>query len=174
MPNGRRLVLLRHAKAEAAGRVSDELRRLQPRGWRQGMAVGAGLRQAGLVPDTVLVSSAVRARETWEKVAEALGEEPEPDVIVSDELYGARAEEVVELIRGTEGRVRTLLVVGHEPAMSATAVYLAGSGEPAHLAQVRTGLPTAAYAELWVEAPWSGLEHLGAVLRDIVRPAWPE
>jgi phosphohistidine phosphatase len=170
--SARRLILLRHAKAEPAGHVSDALRRLERRGLRQCLAVGAELRAAGLVPETVLVSTAVRARETWEQVAAALGDGPDPEVIMSDEMYGARADEVVDLVRVTDARVRTLLVVGHEPAMSATAAYLAGSGEPAHVAQVRSGLPTAAYALLAVGTPWAELERMGAVLRDVVRPAW--
>jgi phosphohistidine phosphatase len=170
--SARRLILLRHAKAEPAGHVSDALRRLERRGLRQCLAVGAELRAAGLVPETVLVSTAVRARETWEQVAAALGDGPEPEVIMSDEMYGALADEVVEMVRVTDARVRTLLVVGHEPAMSATAAYLSGSGEPAHVAQVRSGLPTAAYALLDVSTPWADLERMGAVLRDVVRPAW--
>jgi len=168
----RRLVLLRHAKAEPSGHVPDALRGLEPRGVRQCAAVGPGLRTAGLVPETVLVSTAVRACQTWEQVWSALGDEPEPELVLSDALYGARADEVVDLVRGTDGRVRTLLVVGHEPAMSATAAYLAGSGEAAHLTQVRTGLPTASYAVLEVVGPWAELDRMTAVLRDVVRPAW--
>lgn len=171
--SARSLLLLRHAKAEPHGHGPDELRRLDPRGWQQSAAVGAGLRAAGLVPELVLVSSAVRARETWDQVAGALGEGPAPDVQLRDELYAADVDEVVAMVRGVDARVRTLLIVAHEPTMSATAAWLAGSGEPGPMSQVRTGLPTAGYALLRVPGAWSALDHLGAVLGGVVRPAWP-
>lgn len=167
----RRLVLLRHAKAEHSG-VADELRRLTSLGVRQAAGVGGSLRATGLLPERVLVSSAVRTQETWQHVASALADDPEPDVVPSDELYGAHVLEVVEHVRATDARVRTLLVVGHEPAMSGAAAHLAGSGSAAHLTQVRAGLPTGAYAVLEVVGPWADLEPMGARLVDVVRPAW--
>lgn len=167
-------MLLRHAKAEPSGSVADELRRLTTVGTRQAGAVGAALRAGGLVPERVLVSAAVRTQETWQHVAVALGDEPEPEVVVSDDLYAAHHEDVLALVQATDARVRTLLVVGHEPAMSSVATLLAGEGEPAHLAQVRTGLSTAAYAVLELIGPWAELARRSAALRDVVRPAWDD
>jgi phosphohistidine phosphatase len=167
----RRLVLLRHAKAEHSG-VADELRRLTSLGVRQAGGVGGALRATGLLPERVLVSSALRTQETWQHLAGALAGEPEPEVVLSDALYGAHPGEVVEQVRATDARVRTLLVVGHEPAMSGAAAHLTGSGSPAHVAQVRTGLSTGSYAVLEVVGPWAELEPMGARLVDVVRPAW--
>lgn len=170
----RRLILLRHAKAEPSGGVSDALRRLTARGTRQAGAVGAALRESGLVPERVLVSAAVRTQETWQHLVAALGDEPAAEVEVLDELYVAHLLDVLDLVRATDARVRTLLVVGHEPAMSGLATLLAGDGDPGHLAQVRTGLPTAGYAVLELVDPWAELERRGAALHDVVRPAWEE
>ncbi len=167
----RRLVLLRHAKAEHSG-VADELRRLTSLGVRQAGAVGGTLRATGLLPERVLVSSALRTQETWQHLATALAGDPEPEVVLSDALYGAHAGEVVDHVKATDARVRTLLVVGHEPAMSGAAAHLAGSGSAAHLAQVRAGLSTAAFAVLEVVGPWADLEPMGARLVDVVPPAW--
>lgn len=170
----RRLVLLRHAKAEPHSGVADELRRLTTVGTRQAGAVGAALRASGLVPELVLVSAAVRTQETWQHLAVGLGDEPVPEVVLSDALYAAHHEDVLDLVRATDARVRTLLVVGHEPAMSVVATLLAGDGDAAHLAQVRSGLPTAAYAVLDLVGPWADLTRRAAVLTDVVRPAWDE
>jgi phosphohistidine phosphatase len=165
-----RLVLLRHAKAEPAGGISDELRPLALAGRRQCPGVGAALSAAGLVPEHVLVSSAVRTRQTWELVCTGLGDVPEPEVDVDDRLYGAGPGDVVDLVRALDDRVRQVLVVGHEPTMSGTAALLAGDGDGAHLAQVRTGLPTGAFAVLEV-ATWSQLAAGAGRLLDVVRPA---
>lgn len=167
----RRLVLLRHAKAEHSG-VADELRRLTSLGVRQAAGVGGSLRATGLLPERVLVSTALRTQETWQHLASALADDPEPDVVSLDELYGAPVPGVADLVRATDARVRTLLVVGHEPAMSGVAARLAGTGSSAHLAQVHTGLSTASYAVLEVVGPWAELTAGGARLVDVVRPAW--
>lgn len=165
-------MLLRHAKAEPAGGVPDGLRKLDQRGTRQCAAVGAGMRAAELVPDVVLVSSAERTRQTWECVAAALEVGPGVDVVLSDRLYCARVEDVLDLIRSTDTRTGTLLVVGHEPTMSATAARLAGSGGTADMAQVQTGLSTASYAVLDLLTSWADVRCGGAILRDVVRSAW--
>lgn len=168
----RRLVLLRHAKAEPAGGGSDEVRALSPRGRRQCASVGARLAASDLLPELVLVSAAVRTTQTWEAVAAALGDVPDAEVVISDELYGARVTDVVNLIREVDDRVRTLLVVGHEPTMSATAAFLGGTGTPTHLAQVRTGLSTGSYAVLDADHGWATAERGAWAIREVVRPEW--
>ncbi|WP_250445322.1 histidine phosphatase family protein [Actinotalea sp. C106] len=174
----RRLVLLRHAKAEATGGTSDELRPLSLTGRRQCAQVGARLLESGLVPGHVLVSSALRTRQTWELLRVALGEDASPVVEVEDLLYEARTHDVLELVRGVDPEVRTVLVVGHEPTMSATTAVLARTPDATgdtdtdtgHLAQVRTGLSTATFAVLEVE-DWAGLGRGTATLREVIRAA---
>lgn len=169
-PGGRRLVLLRHAKAEPAGGVPDALRPLALVGRRQCSAVGARMAASGLLPEHVLVSSAVRTRQTWELVRTALGDIPAPEVDVTDRVYDAGPLDVIELARGIDERVATLLVIGHEPTMSGTAALLARAGaDSSHLAQVHSGIPTGAYAVFEVET-WSGLDRGMATLLEVVRP----
>lgn len=171
-PGGRRLVLLRHAKAEPGGSTPDALRPLALAGRRQCFQVGAGLAASGLLPEHVLVSSAVRTRQTWDLVRTALGDVPDPEVDVSDAVYDAHTGDILDLVRAVDDRVVTLLVVGHEPTMSAAASLLARADDAlsAHLATVRTGLPTAGYAVLEVGS-WAELDRGTAALVDVVRPA---
>ncbi|HWS59068.1 MAG TPA: histidine phosphatase family protein [Actinotalea sp.] len=172
-PGGRRLVLLRHAKAEAAGGMVDALRPLALTGRRQCLDVGARLVATGLVPEHVLVSSAVRTRQTWELVRGALGDVPAAEVAVLDELYGAGVQDLLELVRAVDERVVTVLVVGHEPTMSSAAAALAATGHDhshaGRVDQVRAGLPTGAYAVLEV-AEWAELDRRTARVVDVVRP----
>lgn len=167
----RRLVLLRHAKAERAGAVDDVLRPLRLDGRRQAGRVGAALRESGLVPERVLCSSALRTRQTWELLASQLGD-VEPEVTVSDALYAADVPDVLELVAATDPRVRTLLVVGHEPTMAATASHLADpASDGGALAQVRVGVPTATYSVLESDAAWDAWGPRGALLTYVGRPA---
>ncbi|GIJ00226.1 phosphohistidine phosphatase [Sediminihabitans luteus] len=166
-----RLVLLRHAKAEPAGGVDDVLRPLALNGRRHAGAVGAALVQEALVPDLALRSSAVRTRQTWDLLAAQLGD-VEPEVETLDALYSAGVRELVTILKGVDARVRTLLVVGHEPTMAATAEHLAGPGSDASaLAQVRVGVPTAAYSVLEADLPWAEWGPRAATLVDVRRPA---
>ena len=63
----RRLMLLRHAKTEndaPSGRDQD--RRLDDRGRRDAAEIGGWIGRHPPFPDAVLVSTAVRAHQTWE------------------------------------------------------------------------------------------------------------
>ena len=65
MTDRRRLIVMRHAKAEPFA-ATDHGRRLTDRGRAGARDAGAFLRDAGPVPDYALVSSSTRTRETWD------------------------------------------------------------------------------------------------------------
>jgi phosphohistidine phosphatase len=94
----RRLLLLRHAKAErsqSGGRDQDRI--LTKRGRNDATAVGKYLARHGLVPDRTLVSTSARTRETWAHLAEALGNMLEADF--DDRLYDASPETILNVVR---------------------------------------------------------------------------
>ncbi len=124
---GRTLVLLRHAKS-AWPDVPDHERPLARRGVRDAPAMGRWLRAAGHVPDQVLCSTARRARETWQLAQLALG--AAPPVVFDDRAYQASALQLLDLIRSAPAAARTLLVVGHDPAVPELAVTLAAAAPP--------------------------------------------
>ncbi|GGM34527.1 SixA phosphatase family protein [Promicromonospora citrea] len=165
----RRLVLLRHAKAEPPSELPDEQRPLALRGRDQAVKVGAALAEAGLVPDAVVVSGAVRTRQTWDLARKHLGE---PPVVYTDDLLGAMPRGVLAIVREVAPEARTVLVVGHEPAMAGTAELLAGPGSADDaIAQVRVGVPTATYSVLEAELAWSDWDRRQARLLTVTRPA---
>ncbi|HEX7806525.1 MAG TPA: histidine phosphatase family protein [Cellulomonas sp.] len=166
----RRLVLLRHAKAEHGGEIADHLRPLSLVGRRQATGVGATLQAAGMIPDLVLCSSSLRTRQTWDLVRSSLG--AQPTVELSDTLYSAGVRAMLDLVRDVPSAVRTVLLVGHEPTVSEAAATLAGPGsdEPC-LARVRVGMPTGSYSVLETDISWAQLEPDGARLLRLVTPA---
>ena len=167
----RRLVLLRHAKAESGGRESDELRPLALAGRRQSVRIGAALASRGLVPDLVLCSSAVRARQTWELVRGGLGG-VDPGLQVVRALYEAGPADVVEQVRSVDPKVRTVLVVGHEPTISSTAAALAAEdSDRAATVRVRVGISTGTFVVAELQGPWAELTFGGARLDEVVSPA---
>ncbi|MBM3347761.1 MAG: histidine phosphatase family protein, partial [Betaproteobacteria bacterium] len=70
----RTLLLLRHAKSSwAEVGQADHERPLNPRGRKAATLIGQVLRGQGLIPDLVLLSTAGRTVETWERLAAELG-----------------------------------------------------------------------------------------------------
>jgi len=168
----RRLVLLRHAKAEPArGEVPDDMRPLALRGRSQAGAVGKAFSAAALVPDVALVSTALRTRQTWELLSSRLHDPSRVLLRLRPEIYEASVADVLALVRGLDPQVGTVLVVGHEPTMAATAAHLAGPGsDDAALAQVRVGVPTATWSLLESDAEWADWGRGGARLAEVSRP----
>ena len=139
------VLFLRHAKSDwNAGAADDLSRPLSDRGCRAAAAVGNFLDEAGHVPNLVLCSPAVRARQTLE-IAIGAGDWTCPIEIV-DELYYGTVDDMVRL--ACRRQVPLLMLVGHEPTMSSTLEYLTG-------AELR--MPTGALARVNLHPDNSGL-----------------
>ncbi len=152
----RRLVVVRHAKAEPSA-PSDHERALAERGHGDAADVGRWLQRQEIVADAALVSDALRARETWAGLAAGAEWDVEPDF--SAALYAAGPDSAFDLIRETPASVRTLVVVGHNPTMAYLAELIDdGEGDDdATTSLVSRGFPTSAVAVFDVGAGWSEL-----------------
>jgi phosphohistidine phosphatase len=146
MQEGRKLIVMRHAKAGELPGGPDFERALQPRGQRDSQAAGRWLAAAGFRPDAVICSSSRRTRQTWQHLSAELGAGAE--FSAEPELYQADSGEVAEIIRRTGDSVRTLLYIGHNPAAAELIGLLTGT-EP--------GFPTAAIAVLSLSQDWASL-----------------
>jgi phosphohistidine phosphatase len=154
-PSGHRLVVMRHARAEPFA-PSDHERRLTDRGRAAAREAGDYLRRLGLVPDTVLVSSATRTRETWSEVARALGESSA--VSFDDAWFTGSPDVVLGSLRELPEDAVTAMFVGHNP----TAAYLChllddGQGDPDAVTGLLHGFPPCAVAVLELSTSWADL-----------------
>lgn len=149
----RRLMLLRHAKTETdAPSGRDQDRRLAGRGQRDAAEMGDWIAtHPPIVPKTVLVSHAVRARQTWDIAWQAMKDRvAAPEVDILPELYGADPAQILKTIRTATAtsNPKQLLLVGHNPGMHEAALMLIGSGDPAGAKALADNLPTAGLAVL--------------------------
>ncbi len=150
----RRLMLLRHAKTEhdaPSGRDHD--RRLDERGRLDAAAIGTWVGQHPPLPDSVKVSTAVRAKQTWDiardAMQDAVHEAPQPQVEWLDEIYGAEPAQLLQIIRmASVTDPARLMLIGHNPGMHELALMLAGSGDAAAKKSLEENLPTAGLAIL--------------------------
>ena len=116
-----RVYLVRHGQAEPGN--PDDLRRLTPRGREQARLLATHLGAEGASPDAVVSSPLLRARETADEVARALGVRAEVDERLAP---GATADDVRAAIAG---RGFTVVLVGHEPDCGRVAAELGGGEE---------------------------------------------
>ncbi|MGJ3508552.1 SixA phosphatase family protein [Enemella sp. A6] len=111
----RRVIVMRHSKSSWKDNLPDHERPLAGRGRRDGKAAGELFERLGLRPDLVLCSTSTRTRQTLERLVLG-GAEAEP-VHYSEAIYDADGSDLLEVIRDTPAEVRTLLLIGHWPAV---------------------------------------------------------
>ena len=145
----RRLMLLRHAKTETdAPSGRDQDRRLDDRGHRDAAQIGEWIAAHPPFPDSVLVSHAVRARQTWDIAWTAMKDRvASPQVEILPELYGADPAQLLQTIRMAEATdPKGLMLIGHNHGMHELALTLTGSGDAAAKKALEHNLPTSGLA----------------------------
>jgi phosphohistidine phosphatase len=168
----RQLLLLRHAKSTWDDTsMPDRDRPLNPRGRRSAAVMRQAMRDLGLAPDVVLVSTARRTMETLEAL------EPWDDtplVEPMDSLYLANPIQLTAALHGVAETVRSVLLIGHNPGLHDLALTLAGPHALASAGAAERGLaagfPTAALAEFVIAGSWWDLREGGGKLVRFLTP----
>jgi phosphohistidine phosphatase len=156
------LLLLRHAKSDYPDGVADHERPLAARGIREAALAGDWIRANVPAIDAVLCSTATRTRQTLARTG------IDAPVRYVERLYDATPGAVIDVVNGVESQfgtdVSTVLVIGHEPAMSATALGLSDGSNSAAAQEVSLKFPTSSIAVLQTSGPWHELGPGGAEL----------
>ena len=152
------LALLRHAKSSwDQASLSDFERPLNDRGRKAAPEMGRVLHDLKFAPDLILCSPSTRTRQTLDLVLPCL-KGPAPSIHYEKDLYHASAALLLEQMRRIDDKIRTALVVGHNPGLHALALTLAGEGGTDDLTRLTSKFPTAALALLSFTAPnWRGV-----------------
>jgi phosphohistidine phosphatase len=150
------LVIMRHAKAEQSPSKRDIDRALTERGRADALAGGTWLAEQEIAPGVVLCSPAIRTRGTWHGVAIGLTETLDggfraPDVAYEPDLYEAGVTAALELIRAVHADATTVLVIGHNPTMSALSYRLDDSRMRAAGGLRTSGIAVHRVAGTWAE-----------------------
>jgi phosphohistidine phosphatase len=121
---GPQLYLLRHADAgdPEAWEGPDAARPLSDKGRRQSERLGRHLANVGFSPDAIVTSPKLRAAETAELVAAALGK----PVATDDRLASGVGLGIAEAIHRGAGAPGRLVIVGHDPDFSELLSTLVG------------------------------------------------
>ena len=148
----KRLTLVRHANAEQDADVRDFERPLSRKGQNEASEMARRFQERGLAPDLILASAAVRTRETAETFAKVLGVAARL-LQADDSLYLADGDHILGAIRAVGPRVGHLMVIGHNPGISAAAIALAPEA-------VSSDLPTCGTLTMTVScATWNLIDR---------------
>lgn len=159
------LYLLRHAKSSWADTaVDDHDRPLQPKGERRAERQRDHMAESDIDVDLVLCSTALRARQTYDIVAPALGE---PEVQYRKDIYGAETQDVVKILNQIDEDQEHVLLVGHDPTLHLLVMELAMTASGDAKERVHRKFPTSGLATLtFGGASWGslgkGVGHLEA------------
>jgi phosphohistidine phosphatase len=166
----RRLLLLRHAKAERSqpGGI-DRDRTLEDRGRADSLKLGSYLVRHAFMPDLAVVSNSARTRETWEQIAAAF--EDAPPATFDDRLYEASPQAILEVIKETSPQIGTLLLIGHNPSLQELAATLIAAGDVDARQRLKENFPTAALAVVnFTVEDWSKVHRHAGRLEHFVTP----
>jgi phosphohistidine phosphatase len=125
------LILLRHASPEAKGSDgTDFTRPLTAHGQAEARLQGGFLREAGIVPDLIASSTALRALTTANLLVESIGNAPA--VTPEESLYNAPGEVLLDYVQRLPERAGIVLLVAHMPGVAELLGLLAS--DPADMA----------------------------------------
>ena len=141
----KRLILMRHGKAERSNPGGDFERALADRGRSDAALMGRLLVDEGLVPDIGLVSTARRTRQTWAEVSLAF---PKALTKSLGGLYHAAADRILFEAEAAGVEHDSVMVVGHNPGIHALTIGLLkeGGAGSALVARAESRFPTSTVA----------------------------
>jgi len=142
------LLLMRHGKSSWKDEtLSDHERPLKKRGRKDAKRIAMEMINHDLIPELILSSTAVRAKETVKAILSVLDEKI--PVEFSRELYMAEPEDFVEILSALSNDLNVVMLVGHNPGMEAYLQIIDGNIE---------AMPTASLGQLSLKvADWKAL-----------------
>ena len=157
----RTLYLLRHAKSSwKDDSLPDFERPLAGRGRRSCETIADLIRSEQIEFDLLLSSTAVRARETIERVRQHA--KLRTELRFDERIYEATADRLLEVINQIESDRKTVLLIGHNPGFEDLLQLLTNELQP---------VPTACLAKVKMKiSKWSEAGENKGTLEWIVRP----
>ncbi len=125
----RRLYILRHAQSPMLPSGDDFNRPLSQKGCDDMADLAKTLREQDIAPSCVFCSPAKRTRQTLDILLPDL---PDPAITFPETLYNAPAGVLYELLKNTDDKHHSVLLLGHNPGMHQIVAFLTGELLPAY------------------------------------------
>lgn len=164
------ILILRHAKSDWSQPFRTDFERpLAKRGLKDAPRMGEVLDLFACVPDRILSSPALRARQTAELAVKACGYRK--SIHWEDSFYGGTCEDLILALQALPDTIERPMLIGHNPTLEETvALLLARCGED-WSEEYAIRIPTAGLVCLDVGiTDWADLEPGDGVLRWFLIP----
>lgn len=119
----KKLLLVRHAKAEQGSSYDDFERPLKPRGIEDATLMAERLQKKDILPQLIVSSSALRTLTTAEVFSQYF---PDVEVRTEKAIYEASDATLLNIINELPDEFDFIALVGHNPGMSQILAYLSG------------------------------------------------
>ncbi|MEO0822138.1 MAG: histidine phosphatase family protein [Pseudomonadota bacterium] len=164
------VILLRHAKSSwMDSELDDHDRPLNRRGKRAAPVTALWIKRNGYLPDRVVCSTSRRTRQTVKRMRAAVPDLPEP--VLEPGLYLAAPQSIVELVSTQPEASERVMLVGHQPGLSACARALVNGSVRPGCHRAFEHFPTAAAAVLQLPVDrWSDVTLHTAEFVDFAMP----
>ncbi len=169
------LGLFRHAKSDWQDqRARDFDRPLNERGRKGAVLMGQHIRDYGQKWDRIIASPAARSAQTIELAGDGAGRPPAATFAVNWDrrIYLASSATLFDLLRESEERIDSVLMVGHNPGLEDLIFDLVPDDGSSPLRDsVEVKFPTATFAVLHLGiARWASLAEDCGALVHMMRP----
>ena len=123
----KKLYIVRHTQKEEEFTKDDYDRDLSPEGLEKAKLIAENFAKKNIPIDLIVASPAIRTKKTAEIFADAL--DYKKSIMYNEVLYMAFVNELFETISYTFDTVDSMLLVGHNPSLTALAITLVGFKE---------------------------------------------
>lgn len=162
------LIIMRHAKSDWNNELlSDFDRPLNNRGMKDAPRMARWMGNTNLVPNLIVSSPALRAKQTASEIIDEL-KIPDESVVFDRRMYLASTETLLQIIRETDPACKTLMIVGHNPGLENLALDLCKTEIPMNPSG--SLLTTANIVHLRLDKTWNAIARNQGELLQVVRP----
>jgi phosphohistidine phosphatase len=165
------IYLARHAKSSWNSLAATDFDRpISNRGEEDARRIGEEMHRLGWVPDKIIASPAVRARQTCKILCKTLAY-PVEEVEWNSEIYAAYMVTLLHLLASLDDEINSVMLIGHNPAMEDLLVHLCGYAAINEVKQKDGKIfTTANIAKLTTSVEWKNLVMDEARLERLLRP----
>ena len=163
----KKLILVRHAKSSWKDTSLNDIQRpLNKRGSKDAPKMGDHMASEGIKPEVIFSSPGLRALTTARLISVKIEIEPS-DIIINEDLYTFSRSDLINAIQSIDDGYNSIMIVGHNPAITETVNYLSGS----HIENI----PTCGVAVLNIDTDsWKNIYKNKAILErfDYPKKLW--
>lgn len=165
------IYLARHAKSSwDSDAVSDFDRPLSHRGQKDAVNMGKELKRLEWLPEKIISSPAIRAKQTCHNLCEGMGLDSD-EVVWDKDIYAAYVISLLHILSNLPEQIQSIMLIGHNPAIEDLLVHLCGEASLRRSFQKNGKLfTTGNVAKISVSVSWKGLVMSEAELEGLLRP----